>query len=175
MKVYTYLLILLGTFNCLVAKETEEYQAFKKSGVIMQINKKSSSILEQRHAIQCCGYDGQFMHGISLLGITFTTLKITSKNRARAMLINCAEEHLKNINKNQEIKKFLIPSPAQIENVTIRIMFDAIDCRSPTNEMFAASIKNNTLMYFYSGHKETETETLEEAKKILAIQSITQI
>ena len=29
-------------------------------------------------------------------------------------------------------------------------------------------------MYFYTGHRETETETLEEAKKILETQSITQ-
>ena len=131
MKIYIYLCLLLGSCNCLLGAEIKTYQGFLKSGTIMQINRKSSSILEQRHAIQCSGYGGQFMHNISLLSVSFVALRSVSKNQARLLLISGAEEHLKNINENQEIQEFLSQSPAQIKNVRIKVLFNKIDTLNP--------------------------------------------
>ena len=148
---------------------SESYTEFLSSGTISTINQKTCSILEKKYAMECNGSGGEFMNQVNAVQLHFNVKRDVTRSQARAMLIDCGNEYLKQVNSNQKIQKFLLNQPAEIENIKIDFMF------KPENEdtdLYSACLSHSKLKFFYPDH--VEVESLEEAQKILATQSVIQ-
>src|SRR5205085_1771860 len=55
------------------------------------------------------------------IGLYFELLRIVNKDEARKIVIDCAEELLKEINSNPQLQPYLQPSPFTVTNIEIFI------------------------------------------------------
>lgn len=143
--------------------------------IMLSIINKTGKKLEKRYKMIPCGFG--INNGFKFLEISFHIRRPIPKEELRCMLIDCADEFLKNINTNEEIKPYLENYPFTHKNVGIIFyIYDTSgdDLWHP-NITIAEIIKNKLSFKTedpedIGGYKEETEETIEEALQLINTQ-----
>ncbi len=109
------------------------------------------------------------------VGLHFELFRIISKEEGREIIVNCAEELLKEINSNPQLLPYLKPSPFTVKNIEITIYVRHPDGRIPYHPDFCVlSLQRGLLSYSTTSPEMrleykfyTEEESYEDALKIV--------
>ncbi len=70
------------------------------------ILKDVASTLSERYNMECIGFGGGWC-GDKKLGLSFKIRRVIDKQEARAMLVDCVQEFISNVNSNEALKPYL--------------------------------------------------------------------
>lgn len=129
--------------------------------------------LTQRHKIKLFGVTQGLANCVNELGLSFEILRPQTKESLRKILIDCMEEYLHSVNSNEKIRPFLkkYPFTANEINITIFVV-DQKHLEAPYPEIAVAETFMEKVFYRtvdkkICGYKSTDTESYEEALKIV--------
>ena len=166
----TFLQLLL-LFGCRVG---DDYQPRPQDILANEITISTAQKLIKTQNLHFVGTGGAMMDNIEMLAVSFEYDQEVTQEQARQLLIVAAEEYLRAINQNEEIRPYLDQYPFTAKNVKICIYFHKPD-RSQVNEgkIWAIDAMNAEVIYRIVNSEgkligETITETYEEALKIIA-------
>jgi len=131
--------------------------------------------IEKETKLIFVGFGGGAMHNIRLLSMSFDYYQEVDLDQARELLLYAVDTYLEEINKDQEVRPYLITYPFTAANVEIQIFFYQPDRRDlgPGKIYYSSAIDG--IFDFYIPGKEQysrETfseETYEEAKQRVAM------
>lgn len=137
-------------------------------------------ILSKRYQLKCMGFGEAAFHGpYTEMSLSFQIDRPLSKDEGRKMLLDAAQEFLKAINSNEQLKPYLDPSPFEINSIVITIFPNEPDGR----DVFYPNIAVFKLIQGNITYKSDtpkgqnkgsfflrETESYEEALKIVESQ-----
>lgn len=110
------------------------------------------------------------------IGLFFELMRIINKEEGRKIIVNCAQELLKEINSNPNLLPYLLPSPFPVENIELAIYIRHPDGQSVYHpDLAVISLRKGVIRYSTDtpemrrklGFYTEEKETYEEALKIL--------
>jgi hypothetical protein len=130
--------------------------------------------IEKERNLVFIGFWGGMMHNIRLMSMSFQYYQEVDFDQARELLLYAVDTYLEEINKDQEVRPYLVTYPFTAENVEIHIWFYGPDRRRlPYGKIDYVLAANGTFMYDSSVDKFTSKmlseETYEEAKQKVAI------
>ena len=143
---------------------------------------ESARTLGKRHHLRFIGMGGGAVDGITSMSISFQRLGLPlDRATARALIVDCADQFLHNINQDHELKKYLGMHPFPRERMGILIFnYDekGYDVYDPVIRI--VGISDGVIEYLtkapgpgQEGRYETEVrETYEEAVAILRASSV---
>lgn len=148
------------------------------SGSEQLVNKilaQGADIIEKKYRIHCCGTGAAMPEGIiNKFMWSFDIYGALSREKARIMLIDCADEISRLVKNNKEISKYLRDYPFTINNVQIILyMHDAKGFETYDPDLATAQILRGTLSYRTNDQnnifrfKTNVEESYEEALKII--------
>lgn len=77
--------------------------------------------LSKKHQMDCVGVGGGMMGSVYMIGLSFRVYHPLERNEARMLVVDCVEELLKAVNRNEEIRPYLQDYPFTTKNVSIAI------------------------------------------------------
>jgi len=140
--------------------------------------KTTADRLAIKHKLHLGGLTKGMMGCVKLMGFTFQLNRKMGKDEARAMLVNCVQEFLADINQNESLRKDLQVYPFDAKHVEIVIFlstYDYGDLYYPDLSVIAA--RHGELTYFTHDsehefkYKTREVESFEDAVKIVQSQN----
>lgn len=118
MKFLPFLLLIISLITSCYRQET-----MKKDELLAnQISLQTTDILEKRYGLRFCGAGGSYDFNkkkTKTLKLCFQLFRVIDKNACRKMIVDCIEEFVDAINKNDEIKQYLSDTPFTVNNVEI--------------------------------------------------------
>jgi len=146
--------------------------------IARNLMKKTSERLQKKHCLHHGCVNGGMMGCVKLMGLEFHLSRAMDKDEARAMLIDCVQEFLEDINKDQTIRKYLQVYPFDTEHIEITIFM-----RTPEEgtlyypDFSVVTARRGKIMYYAKdqekefGYKTKEEESFEDAVKIVQSQN----
>lgn len=140
--------------------------------------KQSSKRLEKKHKLHLAGITGGMFGCVKLMGFSYQLSRPMNKDEARAVIIDCVQTFLEDVNKDESIKKYLQVYPFDAEHIEITIYM-----RTPEEgtlyypDLSVVTARRGKIMYFTKdpdkefGYKTEEEEFFEDAVKIVQSQS----
>jgi len=168
-------IIYLFTFCGIAMKASEPLPYDVIAGSLM---KTTADRLAIKHKLHLGGLTKGMMGCVKLMGFTFQLNRKMGKDEARAMLVNCVQEFLADINQNESLRKDLQVYPFDAKHVEIVIFlstYDYGDLYYPDLSVIAA--RHGELTYFTHDsehefkYKTREVESFEDAVKIVESQN----
>ena len=137
------------------------------------IIKKTSKELEEKYSMYTVGTGMSAMYEIKNLSVEFQINKVFDKERAREIIVDCAQIFLKNVNENEKIRKYLIQYPFTAENIEIAIFSKYPDGKIVYYPIICVvSLEDGNVVYRTQEenknvYKTKEKETFEDAVRII--------
>jgi hypothetical protein len=139
-----------------------------------KLMKKVSTKLEKKYKFKLVGVKQAMLRCVNLMGFRFQIFRAVEKKEARAMVVDCLQEFLKEVNENKEIRPYLKNYPFDIKDLEVIIFIGTPDYGTfyhPNLAVVSAymgKIRYSTKDPFDKyNYKSEEVETFEEAVKIL--------
>ena len=139
---------------------------------------KSSKRLAQKHGLHFCGISGGMMGCVKLMGVTYQLNRAMKKNEARAVIVNCVQEILADINQNEPIRKYLQVYPFDPYHLEVSIFFSTTDHgKLFYPDLSVVTAYNGIIDYATNDpddkfkYKTQEVESFEDAVKIVQSQN----
>ena len=85
------------------------------------VSRKTAKTLSTRHGMKQMGLGGGMMHQVNMMFIAFNITRLLTIKEARAIIVDCAQEYLAEINSNEKLRPFLVTYPFPIKNIEIEI------------------------------------------------------
>lgn len=130
--------------------------------------------LEKKHHLHCCGIKRGMNKSVELIGLDFQLNRIMEKNEARGMVVNCVQEFLADINRNEEIRKVLQVYPFDPEHIEVVIYLSTHDYGTIYHpDLAIVAARRGKITYSTNdpdnefNFKSREVESFEEAVKIV--------
>ena len=92
-----------------------------------EISARVAKKLTKKHHMDWIGEGGGMMGSIYMIGLSFQIHHPMDLKEGRERIVDCVEELLKNINKNEEIRPFLKNYPFTTKNVQVTIYINYAD------------------------------------------------
>jgi len=161
------------------------------SGVHMQANepipydklankiiKSASDRLSKKHHMELIGVKQGMMGCVKLIGFRFQVYRKLSKDEARAIVVDSAQDFLTEINQNESIRNYLQVYPFDLEHIEVVLFIDTPDRGTfyhPDLAVVAARRGQVTYTTNDPDHKYRykleEEESFEDALKIVQTQA----
>ena len=141
--------IFLFIFTGFVMQNKQQYYPSRGEELVNRILANTAKIIKDKYLLQPCG-EGAAMPGgpIQELTLCFDTKHPHTKEQLRELLIKTANELLDQVNKNNEIKKFIKEKPFTIKNIEIVIYNNDQNGRSICDpEISVAEISHAKIVY----------------------------
>ena len=115
--------VLLSLFSSIFMSNKEEsFQNSRISVLVNQVICKTEQAIEKKFKIKTVGVGLAMPDGIIReVGLSFYTKGRFTKEHLRMLLVEFAQELLKQVNTNEEIQSYLLKAPFTLENVQIII------------------------------------------------------
>jgi hypothetical protein len=154
--------------------KNSDYQTPKSEQAVNKILNQTANILKHRYNMKPIATNVAMPGGIvKLLGLDFQLLGPLEKEKIRNILIDSAQELLKNINADAEIRPYLESYPFTIQNVEINLfLIDAKGSEINHPDIGIAGIAEGELDYLtllYTDIPNQVTESKESYKDALDI------
>ena len=132
--------------------------------------------IKKQYGLECFGTGGGFLSNVNNISLHFDapSQKINIGN-ARVLLINCTEELLQRINKNEQIRPYLEHYPFTSKGISINVIFyDYLNEKLPEEFLKGATVTEGVVYYsrynqktekFEDFYKEPYSEALEKVKE----------
>lgn len=138
---------------------------------------KASKRLAEKHSLRFCGVSGGMMGCVKLMGVTYQLNRSMDKIEARAVIVDCIQEILEDINQNEPVRKYLQVYPFDANHLDVSIFFGTANYGNlyyPDLKVVSAyrgkisyATKDPAIEF---GYKTEEVESFEEAVKIVQSQ-----
>lgn len=89
--------------------------------VAHRVLKSCAKTLSQRYGLKQCGEGASMMREIESFFLAFYIYRSLTKEEARAILMDCAQEVITTVNNDPEIQKYLLPGGFKKNSVQIQI------------------------------------------------------
>jgi hypothetical protein len=96
----------------------------KHERIANTVSRRVVKTLAQRYGMRQVGSGGGMMDQVNMMFIAFSIKRLLTIIEARALIIDCAEEYLAEINSDEKLKPFLVTYPFPIKNIEIKIFFN---------------------------------------------------
>jgi hypothetical protein len=93
----------------------------KHEKIANTVSRRVAKTLAQRHGMRQVGSGGGMMGQVNMMFIAFNIKRLLTIKEARALIVDCAEEFLEEINSDEKLKPFLVTYPFLIKNIEIAI------------------------------------------------------
>jgi len=139
---------------------------------------QSSKRLAKKHNLHLAGLTGGMFGCIKLMGLSFQLSRPMNKDEARAMIVDCVQSFLEDVNKDESIKKHLQVYPFDAEHIEVTIYM-----RTPDEgalyypDLTVVTARRGKITYYTKdskikfGYKTEEVESFEDAVKIVQSQN----
>ena len=146
--------------------------------IASKIIKSASDRLSKKHHMEIIGVKQSMMGCVKLIGFRFQVYRKLSKDEARAIVIDCAQSFLAEINQNEAIRKDLQVYPFDSEHIEVVLFIDRPDRGTFYHpDLAVVATRRGQVTYTTNDpdhkykYKSEETESFEEAVKILQNQA----
>ena len=143
-----------------------------------KLMKQSSKRLEKKYKLHRAGITGGMFGCIKLMGLSFQLSRPMNKDEARAMIVDCVQSFLEDVNKDKTIRKYLQVYPFDAEHIEVTIYM-----RTPDEgalyypDLTVVTARRGKITYYTKdskikfGYKTEEVESFEDAVKIVQSQN----
>ena len=140
---------------------------------------KASKRLAEKHGLRFCGISGGMMGCVKLMGVTYQLNRLMEKNEARAVVVDCVQEILADINQDEPVRKYLQVYPFDANHLEVMILLSTPDMgtlyypdltvvnASKGKITYSTNDPNNKYQY-----KTRDSESFEDAVKIVESQNL---
>ncbi len=122
------------TIFALIAVLTISFNFFKSkprdyADIAREIRGNVGKKLSKKHQMNLIGVGGGMMGSVYMIGLSFQVRYPLEREEARYLVVNCAEELLRAVNSNEEIRPYLRDFPFTTKNVQVIIFSVKADGR----------------------------------------------
>jgi hypothetical protein len=121
--------------------------------------------LRRKYQLDPIGSGGSMMHDVEMLALSFNCYRPLSIDESRKLIISCANEYLRSINDNEEIRPYLHNYPFTEQNiqVTIFVYEDSNFTKINPGQVSSLSTLNGKIRYkTRSAEDQYKRETLHQ-------------
>ena len=168
--------LLILTSICMLPIElvSEPYKAPPYDKIVDNLMSRASKRLEKKHNMRLIGINEGMMGCVKMMGFRFQVYRSLSKSEARAIIVDCIQDFLADINQDEKIRQYLEVYPFDLNHVDTMIFINTPDrgdfyypnlcvvTASHGNIRYSTNDPENEYRY-----KTEETESFEDAVKIL--------
>jgi hypothetical protein len=174
MKIMCFVILMLVCILPFNMVSREPYKKPPYDKIVNDIMSRSGKRLAKKHGLRQIGIAEGMMGCVQLMGFSFQMYRKIDKNEARALVVDCVQDFLADINQDEEIRQYLEVYPFDANHVEIDIYIntpDRGDFFHPNLSVVSATdgkIKYSTKdPKNRNKYKTREIETFEEAVEIL--------
>jgi hypothetical protein len=161
-----FLLIFL-LLSCLKTQKKTTYVDYYIEGIRFLNNTKD---FEEKNKLYLASYglnldakkDSTSKNSIYQFEVTFDSLEKLDINNARKKIIKCTEEYLKEINDNEELKKYLYKYPFTNKELFLCISFYEINGESLKNDYITSCAVDENIVYYTIEYSDDSFERIHE-------------
>jgi hypothetical protein len=92
-----------------------------------KIMNKTMERLAKKHDMSPSGTTGGMIDTVNIVGFSFQKLEVLSKDEAREIVVDCAEELLRAFNEDEKIRPHLRDYPFTTENIKVSVFLKTSD------------------------------------------------
>ena len=126
MKILLSIISVSFFLSFLISPAESPYQPPPYDKAVNALMKRASTRLAKRHNMNLVGIKEGMMDCIRKMGFRFQIFRKLEKNEARAILVDCIEDFLKDINQDESIRQYLEVYPFDIHHVDVIIFISII-------------------------------------------------
>ena len=156
---------------------SNEHQSPDYEEIADEITDKTARKLQKKTGLVLVGTGGQMMHDIQMMAMSFDLYHEIDLEKARELAVFSAEEYLKAINGNEEIRPYLHEYPFTAKNVEISIFIHNPDGSNLSSEkLHCISARRGKIKYYSDDlgyYNPLHEETYEEAVNTVRNQNLT--
>jgi hypothetical protein len=173
MKIMFVFIVFLVCFLPLNIYSGESYTPPPYDKIVNVIMSRSGKRLAKKHGLRQIGITEGMMDCVRLMGFSFQIFRSMDKQESRAMLVDCVQDFLSDINGEEKIRPYLEVYPFDANHVEITIYLKTPDRGSFYHPNFTVvtaykgEIVYSTVDQKTNKYKSQEVETFEEAVEIL--------
>lgn len=167
-KISIYVVLMCSLFGCAPSSHVEETRS-EKVILAQEMLKVCAATLSKRHQLSQSGSGGAMMYEVKDLFLAFHIYRSLSRDEARAMLLDCAQEVIETVNHNERIQKYLLPGGFNEKSVQIQIYIHPNHKRNSHPDIGVCAYNFGKLRYHSNDpdnslrYKTSELETYSEA------------
>lgn len=142
--------------------------------IFLEVREKAAIHLAKKYKMRLCGVSEGVMYNINLMGLSFEINRKISKNDTRVLLVNCANDFLKIINENEEIRPYLKIYPFDTKHIEVVIFAGPLNTGTVYHpDLVVGSVRNGEIKYCTNDsehkykYKVCEYEPFEDSVKIV--------
>lgn len=173
MKKLLLLSMLMFFFTSGYNMHADTYIPSKKELAANKLIIETAETLAKRHNMFAVGEGGRMLFEIEILSLSFRVDRYLTKEEGRLIAVDCVEEFLKNINKDERIRPYLKNYPFTPKNVSILLfMFDEKGYGACHPNIGVVDASHEKIIYKTDergkpGYKETYEESYQDALKLV--------